>query len=121
MYCAREFFDLIIDSGSQKNIIRRDIVEKLKLAIEAHPNPYTIGWIREVGGIKVIERCKVPFSTDKYYNVIYCDIVDMDAYHILCGRPWQYDIDTKYIGRKNVYQLEKGDVKYTLVPFARKN
>ena len=39
-------FDLIIDSGSQENIIGRDMVEKLKPVIEEHPNPYIIGWIK---------------------------------------------------------------------------
>ena len=35
--------DLIIDDGSQKNIISKDIMEMLQLATETHPNPYTIG------------------------------------------------------------------------------
>ena len=30
-------------------------------------------------------------------------------------------MDTKHLGKKNIYQLEKGGVKYTLVTFARKN
>ena len=81
-------FDLIIDSGSQENIIGRDMVEKLKLATEEHPNSYTIRWIKEVGGIKVTKRSKVPFSIGKYCDEIYCDVVDMDACHILFGHPW---------------------------------
>ena len=78
-------------------------MEKLKLEIEKHPNPYTIECIKEVGGIKVTECCKVPFSIGKY-----CDVVDIDACRILFGRPWQYDVDAKYLDRKHVYQLEKG-------------
>ena len=45
----------------------------------------------------------------------------MDAYHILFRHPWQYVVDAKYMGRKNVYQLEKGGVRYTLMLFVRKN
>ena len=67
------------------------------------------------------EHYKVPFSIGKYCDEIYCDMVDMDACHILFGHLWQYNMDAKYMCRKNVYQLEKGGVKYTLVPFARKN
>ena len=52
---------------------------------------------------------------------MYYDVVDMDACHILFGRPWQYDLNAKHLGRKNMYQLEKGGVQNTLVPFARKN
>ena len=79
--------DLIIDGGSQENIISKDVVEKLQLVIETYPNPYTIGWIKEVGGIRMSERCKVSFSIGKYNDEVYCDVVDMDACHILFGRP----------------------------------
>ena len=37
--------DLIIDSGSQENIIS---MERLQLKMETHPSPYAIGWIKEV-------------------------------------------------------------------------
>ena len=30
-------------------------------------------------------------------------------------------MDAKPSGRSNLYQLEKGGIKYTLVPFTRKN
>ena len=43
--------DLIIDSGSQENIINKDIVERLQLETETHLNPHAIGLIKEVGGI----------------------------------------------------------------------
>ena len=32
------------------------------------------------------ERCKVSFSIGKY-NDVYCDVVDIDACHILFGCP----------------------------------
>ena len=82
MYGERKDLELIIESGSQENIIGRDVVEKLQLTPEKHPNPYTIGWIKEVGGIHVDERYSVPFSVGKYF-----DIVDMDTCHVLFGRP----------------------------------
>ena len=64
----------------------------LKLLIEKHPNPYTIGWIKAAKKIEVKE-CKVPFSIGKYWDKVYCDVVDMDAFQLLFGRPWQYDLD----------------------------
>ena len=35
--------DLIIDSGSQENIMSKDVVERLQLETETHPSPYPIG------------------------------------------------------------------------------
>ena len=33
------------------------------------------------------EHCKVS-SIRKYNDEVYCDVVDMDACHILFGHPW---------------------------------
>ena len=85
--------ELIIDNVNQENIIERNVVQKLQLAPEKHPHPYTIGWIKEVDDIQGAEHCKVPFSIGKYFDEIYCDIVDMDACNLLFRRPWQFDVD----------------------------
>ena len=53
------------------------------------------------------ERCKVSFSIGKYNDEVYYDVVDMDAFHILFGSSWQYDVDAKHLGKSDVSQLEK--------------
>nr|XP_019703702.1 uncharacterized protein LOC109505452 [Elaeis guineensis] len=58
--------DIVIDGGSEENFISRSLIDKLHLTVKKHSHPYIIGWIREVGGIKVPERCKVPFSIGQY-------------------------------------------------------
>ena len=75
--------DLIIDSGSQENIISEEFMERLQLETENHPNLYAIRQIKEVGGIRVHERCKVSFFIGKYNDEVYCDMVDMDGYGCL--------------------------------------
>ncbi|XP_031405667.1 uncharacterized protein LOC116214398 [Punica granatum] len=114
-------FIVIINSGSQENIIRKAVVEKLKLPMEKHSNPYSVGWIKAVGEIRVNERCKVPFSIGRYRDEVYCDLVDMEACHLLLGHPWKYDNDSKHLGRDNTYQLVKEGVRYTLLPMSKKS
>jgi hypothetical protein len=38
----------------------------------------------------------------------------MDAYHILLGRPWQFDRRTGHDGFKNTYSFEKDGTKITI-------
>ena len=59
----------------------------LKLEIEPHLHPYIIGWIKKDLSIKVIDRYHVPISVGKYYqDTVVCNVVDMEACHILFGR-----------------------------------
>ncbi|GKD31912.1 transposon ty3-I gag-pol polyprotein [Tanacetum coccineum] len=92
----QKIFYVKIDNGSTKNIVSRDIVQRLKLPTEKHPNPYRIRWIKSVGEINVTDRCKVPFTIREYKDEVVCDIVDMDACHILLGSPWEFDVNATH-------------------------
>ena len=62
------------------------------------------------------EHCKASFSIGKYFDEVYCDIVDMEACNLLFGRPCQFDVDATHLGRKNTHQLVKEGMCYTLLP-----
>lgn len=89
-------------------------MDRLKLHIVKHPNPYTIGWIKVVRTIKMIEQYQVPFSIGRYKDEMYCDIVEMDAGHLLLFRFWQYNIDATHLGKVNLYKMKKDGFNYTL-------
>ncbi|GJZ89025.1 reverse transcriptase domain-containing protein [Tanacetum coccineum] len=58
------------------------------------------------------------FSIDKNYkDEVWCEVIPMDAAHILLGRPWQFDRKTKHDGFQNTYRFKKDGVNITLVPF----
>ncbi|XP_070018272.1 uncharacterized protein [Nicotiana sylvestris] len=58
----------------------------------------------------------VSFKNGRYADEILCDIVPMQACHILLGHPWQYDRSAFHDGRKNRYSLEHNGKKYILAP-----
>ena len=65
----------------------------------------------------VNEQVNVEFQIGEYKDKKNCDVVEMDAYHLLLGRPWQYDVNSKHDGRNNVYIITKNGKEYTMTPF----
>ncbi|CAA0816895.1 Uncharacterized mitochondrial protein AtMg00860, partial [Striga hermonthica] len=101
----------IIDSGSCENVFAKDVVEKLGLTSEPHPQPYTLAWIQKGSAVTVDRRVLVSFSIGpRYRDQIWCDVVPMDACHLLLGRPWQYDRDATHCGRLNTYSFVLGEM-----------
>ncbi|XP_059632678.1 uncharacterized protein LOC132275240 [Cornus florida] len=47
---------IVIDGESCENIISQEMVNKLKLQTEPHPNPYRIGWFKKGNEVKVSKR-----------------------------------------------------------------
>ena len=110
---------LIIDGGSCANVASSSMVEKLNLQATAHPHPYNIQWLNQGKGLQVNSRCLITFSIGKNYaDEIWCDIIPMDACHILLGRPWLFDRKVKHDGCLNTYSFSKDGKKITLAPLS---
>jgi len=93
---------LIIDGGSCANVASKTLVDKLKLSASPHPAPYTIQWLNHDKGIQVSSRCLLTLSIGKTYkDEIWCDVIPMDACHVLLGRPWLFDRHVTHDGRLN--------------------
>ncbi|GKD11728.1 putative nucleotidyltransferase, ribonuclease H, partial [Tanacetum coccineum] len=102
--------DVIIDSGSCENVVSESMTEK-------HPHPYKLSWLNKGKSIQVDQRCLVNFSIgEKYRDEVWCDVVPMDACHLLLGRPWQFDRQTVHDGLKNTYAFVMNGVKIVLGP-----
>ncbi|XP_020272569.1 uncharacterized protein LOC109847748 [Asparagus officinalis] len=64
---------------------------------------------------------RVSFSIGRsYVDEALCDIVEMDACHMLIGRPWQFDVDATHKGKDNVYVFKKDGRQIVLKPLTEK-
>lgn len=97
-------------------MVSKGIVEKLQLNCEKHPRPYKISGFKKGGEVPIKEHCLVQFSVGKYQDDIWCDVLPMDACHILLGRPWQFDQRAIHDGYNNTYSFNFKEVKYILTP-----
>lgn len=71
--------------------------------------------------MEVKKQVKVPLSIGKtYQDEVVCDVVIMDAYHSLLGRPWKFDISVLHDGRKNTYCLKFSKKKIVVTPLITK-
>jgi hypothetical protein len=77
----------IIYGGSCNNIVSALLVEKLGLQPRCHPHPYQMQWLNNSGTVKVSTMIRLLFSIGDYHAKVDCDIVPMQACHLLLGRP----------------------------------
>lgn len=71
------FARLYIDRGRWENEVSQEAVDK-------HPHPHTLCWLKGGNEVKVTKRRLVSFSIwQKYFDGSWFDVVPMDACHIL--------------------------------------
>ena len=61
------------------------------------------------------KQVRVPLTLGDYTDEIMCDVVPMEATHLILGRPWQYDLRAKYDGYTNEYTIQHGGKVYKLL------
>jgi hypothetical protein len=78
---------LVIDGRSTKNLVSIKVMDNLKLKSIPHANPYQVSWLKKGHHVILIEQCLLSFHIGKFNENVLCDIVEMDACHVLPGRP----------------------------------
>nr|KYP53282.1 hypothetical protein KK1_024909 [Cajanus cajan] len=78
---------LIVDNGSWCNCCSTRMVAKLGLTTTPHPKPYKLHWLNDDGDMVVNQQVEVEFFIGNYQDKVKCDVVPMEACHILLGRP----------------------------------
>ena len=109
--------EVIIDSGSYENMVSKEMVNKLKLRCETQFHPYHIAWLKKGNKFTINKCCLIKFSIGKTYkDEGLCDVILMDACHLLLGRPWQFDRKVIHEGGKNTYTFWKDGTQVILFP-----
>jgi len=111
---------VIIDGGSCTNVASSSMVEKLGLPTLKHPRPYKLQWLNDSGEVRVTKQVVVPFRIGKYEDEVLCDVVPMQAGHLLLGRPWQFDRRVQHDGFTNKHSFTFQQRTITLAPMTPK-
>nr|XP_027102839.1 uncharacterized protein LOC113724096 [Coffea arabica] len=109
---------VIIDSGSCTNVASSLMVDNLKLPTRDHPRPYKLQWLNNSGEVRVTKQVLISFQIHKYSDEVLCDVVPMQASHIILGRPWQFDRQVTFDGVTNKYSFLYNSKKVTLAPLS---
>ena len=54
-----------------------------------------------------------------HVDKVVCDVIEMDACHLILGRHWQYDVDATHRCKDNVYVFFKNDKKIFIGPIKK--
>ena len=81
---------LVIDPGSCTNVASAVVVERLNLLTSEYPRPYKFQWLNNSSEVRVHKQVLVIFHIGRYEDDVMCDMVPMQAAHIILGRPWQF-------------------------------
>ena len=112
--------NVIIDSGSCTNAASTLLVEKLILPTLKHPRPYKFQWLNDNGEVRVTKQVLVSLSIGRYKDKVLCEVMPMQAGHILLGRLWQFDRRVMHEGFKNCYSFVADGKPITLAPLPPK-
>ncbi|XP_071926180.1 uncharacterized protein [Coffea arabica] len=119
-FVNQAFCSVIIDSGSCTNVASSLMVDNLKLPMRDHPLPYKLQWLNNSGEVRVTKQVLISFQIHKYTDEVLCDVVPMQASHIILGRPWQFDRQVTFDGVTNKYSFLYNSKKVTLAPLSPK-
>ena len=104
---------LIMDNGSQKNLVSQALVNRLNLVTTPHPHPYYLGWVQKDGPhILLSERFLVTFSIGQFKDTILYDVSPLDCSYLLLGIPYQSQINSIYMAKYNQYKFSNDSRTY---------
>ncbi|GJY68000.1 hypothetical protein Tco_0470982 [Tanacetum coccineum] len=99
-----EGFRVDVKRKSIEDKIRREKVFDVDepLDIENHEGRFFLSVFQEEDEFEYAEP--LDGEAEQHYNeLVTCDVVNMEACHVLLGRPWKHDMDATHQGKSNMY------------------
>jgi hypothetical protein len=104
----------IVDSGSQKNLISAEVIKRLDLPMTPHPQPYTIGWLRQGRDLCVSQQCRLPYDIKPFKDEVLCDISPLEVCDVLLGQPYLWKHHVVYESRPHSVIITLGRQLYRI-------
>lgn len=82
------------------------------------PTSYEFKWLTSYGSISIQMQVKVEFPIEDYTDVVLCDVLHLEACHLLLARPWQYDHNAIHDGYSNQIYFNHNGRRVTLFPMS---
>jgi hypothetical protein len=99
MWVKGALLHFIVYSGSQKNLISVEVIKRLDLSITPHPQPYTIGWLRQGRDLHISQQCHLPYNIKPFKDEVLCDIYPLEVCDVLLGKPYLWKRHVVYESR----------------------
>jgi hypothetical protein len=90
----------IVDSGTQKNLISAKVVKRLALPATPHPQPYTIGWLRQGSDLRISQQCRQSYDIKPFKEEVLCDVAPLEVCNVFLGQPYLWKRHAVYESRR---------------------
>jgi hypothetical protein len=99
MWVKGTLLHFIIDSSSQKNLILAEVIKWMDLLTMLHPQPYTIGWLRQGSNLHVSQECRLSYDIKPFKDEVLCDVSPLEVCNVLLGQPYLWKRHVVYESR----------------------
>jgi hypothetical protein len=99
MWVKGTLLHFIIASGSQKSLISTEVVKRLALPTTPHPQPKTIGWLRQGSDLHVNEQCRLLYDITTFKDEVLCDVSPLEVCDVILGQPYLWKHHAVYESR----------------------
>ena len=104
----------VVDSGIQKNLISAEVVKRLQLSTTPHPQPYNIGWLIQAQGIRITQKCLLPYGIKPFKYEVLCDVAPLEICDVLLGQPYMWKCHVVYESRPRSVIVTLGGKLYRI-------